>query len=112
MSLFTSADFPRDYAGAEYLRVGTHAGGVNTYYAGLAQVYQANFPPGSQPLQWAGFYGVDARLALMIAEKEGLAGAQGAYSYLWPYIAVNVQDFGLPDLSLRPGWAVANPGEN
>jgi hypothetical protein len=107
LSLFTSADFPRACAGAGYLAVGEKTPAGPRYYGSLAEVFKKNFPPGARPPQWAGFYGVDARLALMIAVKNGWLGARAAYDYLSPQLGAAVLDQGLPDLDLRPGWAIA-----
>ena len=50
---------------------------------------------------FAGFYGPEARLNLMIGIESGWAGAQDAYDYLWPFVS--------SELALRAGWAIGAP---
>jgi hypothetical protein len=60
---------------------------------------------------FAGFYGPEARLNLMTAREAGWAGAQEAYDYLWPFVAVdnfwgNDPAHPISDLAERAGWAI------
>jgi hypothetical protein len=64
-----------------------------------------------EPAPFAGYYGVDARLMLLIARRLRWSGARSAYDYLWPRIARDPHTEGIPDLALRAGWALAGPGE-
>src|SRR4030095_14090583 len=70
---------------------------------------QTNNPNLNRP--FAGFYGPEARLNLMIGIESGWNGAQDAYDYLWPFIGVNifwdsVTTGRVPDLAERAGWAI------
>lgn len=109
LKLFTSPDYPRKYASPYSLIIGTkQADGTTRYFTTLKEVFQATYkdPPGP-PRPFAGYFGVDSRLALMIAHEQGMKGAKEAYDYLYPKIAVAIQDRNLPDLALRPGWGIA-----
>jgi hypothetical protein len=108
LRLFTSRDYPREYAAPYALVVGKKLpNGETQYFTSLKEVFQATFGnPPDKPAPFPGYYGVDARLALMIACEQGMEGAQAAYTYLHPKIAVQIKQDGLPDLALRPGWAL------
>ena len=59
---------------------------------------------------FAGFYGPEARLNLMIGIEKNWGGAQGAYDYLYPFIGVNNfwgdATHSISDLAERAGWAL------
>jgi hypothetical protein len=65
---------------------------------------------------YAGYYGPEARVLLMMGIKDGRAGAQDAYDYLFPFIGVEnsfcANSYGgtdspdRPDLACRGGWAM------
>ena len=59
---------------------------------------------------FAGYYGPEARINLMIGIQAGWTGAQGAYDYLWPFIGVTnfwgTPGSPVPDLAERAGWAL------
>lgn len=109
LALFThSRDFPREYSGAGVIAVGEKsAPGTIQYYGSFRELFRKNFAPGSRPTPLAGYYGVDARLMLMIALANGWPGAREAYEYLDPKIAVDAHWNGLSDLAHRAGWALA-----
>ena len=115
LGLFThEPDYRRSFAGAGVIAYGTRdSTGKITYYATWRDLFVGNFgsSPSGTGTSFAGYYGVDARLALMVSVREGFPGAQGAYDYLWPFIAVTTYTNGVPDLANRAGWAIARPGE-
>ena len=101
LGLFTAgADFPRIYAAPYFLTIGVHEGdGRIGYLRSLKEVFAATFgTPPTPPMQYAGYYGVDARLMLLIAVREGWPGAREALDYLEPHLS---------DLPRRAGWAIA-----
>ena len=53
-----------------------------------------------------GYYGVDARLMLIIGIENNWPGAQQAYDYLRTPIAVTNFVSAVPDLAFRAGWAL------
>jgi hypothetical protein len=113
--LFTSKDFPREYACPYTLVVGTQEGeGKVRYFDTLRQVFDATYgkPPG-KPTSVAGYYGPDARLMLMIARKKRWPGADDAYKYLfnWGAGAKDPSETLKGDLQTRSGWAIAYDGE-
>jgi hypothetical protein len=64
-------------------------------------VYQNNGLAGTRATPFPGYYGVDARLMLMIGMREGWPGTREAYDYVHPQITA--------DLAKRAGWAIAPP---
>lgn len=88
LRLFTSdPDYPREYAAPYWIVVGTiEEGNVWTYFETMAEIWAASFVnPDTTvipPDPFAGFYGIDARLSLLLAIAKGWAGAQDAYDYL------------------------------
>lgn len=116
LRLFTDPGYPRERAAPYYLVVGrVNADGGPSYFTSFAEVAdatdQAVRERGEEHVPFAGWYGVDARLMLLIARRDGMAGADEAYAYLWPRIAQDPHIEGIPDLALRAGWAIAGPGE-
>jgi hypothetical protein len=101
LTLFTSKDYDRNYAGPYTLFVGTKRdGGTIDWFNSLKVVFQETYTKtGSKATPFAGYYGVDARLMLLIARREGLPGATEAYEFLYPQITA--------DLARRSGWAIA-----
>ena len=107
LSLFTAgSNYLKSNGAPAQLAIGT----TTTQYATLADVYSA-----TQALQNAGYmlfvpfqgyYGVDARLALMIAVKGGASGASDAYAYLDPIVTQQVYTNGVSDAGNRAGWAL------
>ena len=59
-----------------------------------------------QQRPFAGYYGPEARINLMMGVESGWTGAQSAYDYLWPSIGVVPTWGSLSDLAQRAGWAV------
>lgn len=103
LSLFTAgADFPREYAAPYLLAVGNRdLAGKITYCQSLKECFDLTnkLPTGlRKPTPFAGYYGPDARLALLIGVENGWPGAKEALDWLTPQI--------LADLNKRPGWAI------
>ena len=110
LRLFTSdPDFKREFAAPYVLAIGERdAAGKVKYYESMAELFQKNFPnPKDKGVDFAGYYGVDARLMLLIGIENGWEGAQDAYDWLWPKLAVEPNVDGVPDLARRAGWASA-----
>lgn len=103
LSLFTSdPDWPRSKGAPYTITVGTLSGSTVTYFRTIGEMWRAT----NDNTQFAGYYGPEARINLMMGIERGWAGAQGAYDYLWPYIAVTPFWNGQPDLAHRAGWAI------
>jgi hypothetical protein len=112
LGLFTSEpEYPRAEAAPYIVGVGAASGSTFTYYTTMAQIWSATR---SQTRPFAGYYGPEARLNLMIGVEAGWPSAQSAYEYLWPFLGVNPTWGTLPDLAQRAGWAIdfagASPG--
>lgn len=93
----------RDGAAPYLVPVGdqTPAGSqITEFYTDPSQLYAG-------PCQFQGYYGVDARLMLLVGLENGWDGAQDAYNYLNPQLAEELYVYGVPDLALRAGWAIA-----
>jgi len=109
LRLFTSdPDYPRAGAAPYVLGVGTPNRSGFDYYKTMAEIWKATK---SQTGPFAGRYGPEARLNLMMGVESGWSGAQGAYDYLWPFIgAANTYcpNGGpeIPFLACRAGWAL------
>jgi hypothetical protein len=114
LKLFTSPDFDREFATTPILRVGTKMpDGSIVYLKTLKEMaYETYGKTKDKPLAFPGYYGVDARLMLMIARREGFPGAKEAYQYLFPKIGRDPYMGGIPDLARRTGWAIAYDDEN
>lgn len=100
LTLFTSppSGYDTTYAtGSNFVGTCNSAGTNRVYYTTLEQVYNASYSVFAPP-PFAGYYGVDARLSLMIAIAQGMTGAQAAYNYLDPQIQSNYAN--------RAGWAI------
>lgn len=110
LSLFTGGtQYRREYAAPYVLAIGERdAAGKITLYNTLAELFQKNYPDKDHPpMDFAGFYGVDARLMLVIGIENGWVGAKDAHHFLWPKLALTPFAGGLSDLALRAGWAIA-----
>jgi hypothetical protein len=113
LRLFTSEpQYPKAQAAPYIVAVGTPptSGGVfyDSYatfgfFTSMGQIWAGT--AGNERV-FAGFYGPEARLNLMVGIESGWAGAQGAYDYLWPFIGVQPVWGALPDLAQRAGWAL------
>jgi hypothetical protein len=104
LKLFTSDPaYARSDAAPYLVGVGTAATGGFNFYKSMGEIWTATR---AQHRDFAGYYGPEARLNLMIGVEAGWAGAQGAYDYLWPFIAVEPFWSGVPDLGQRAGWAL------
>jgi hypothetical protein len=90
----------RGYAGMGTIRTGKLGrGGAIQHYRTLQQLGEANgWKPGGMGVPLAGYHGVNARLALMIARRNKVPGAEEAYQYLHSQIKA--------DLASRAGWAI------
>ncbi len=110
LSLFTGGkDYPRQFGAPYVLAVGEKdAAGQVKLYATMRELYDNNFAgTGQKGTEFAGYYGADARLMLMIGMENNWPGAKQAYDYLWPKLAIQPHVDGQTDLALRPGWAIA-----
>ncbi len=83
--------------------VGTPSAGGFLFHRTMTEIWNATQ---SQTRPFAGNHGPEARLNLMIGIDNGWAGAQDAYDYLWPFIAVQPAFGSVPDLGQRAGWAL------
>jgi hypothetical protein len=70
-----------------------------TFFTSMSQVWAGT---SGQERPFAGYYGPEARLNLMMGVESGWSGAQDAYNYLWPFIGGGTN----PDLGQRAGWAL------
>jgi hypothetical protein len=112
--LFVSDEYPRDYACPYTLVVGVYEGpGKVKYFESLAEMFKATYgTPPDKPTSIVGFYGVDARLILMIARKNHWKGADDAYKWLTEWVnPKDRSDAMSADLKKRSGWAIAFEGE-
>ena len=107
VGLFTAGDdFPREYAANSTYAVGmltdpAQLSGPVKFFTTLREVFEQNGLAGTKPTAWSGYYGVDARLMLMIGMREGWPGARDGYEYVHGQITA--------DLARRAGWAIAAP---
>ncbi len=107
--LFTSEpDYPRTGAAPYVLGVGKPGSRGFDYYKTLPEIWNLT-KPYARP--FAGRYGPEARLNLMIAVENDWAGARDAYDYLWPFIGAAREHCpsggpDIPDLACRAGWAL------
>ena len=100
-------DFPRECAAPYELKIGSQTNKGNQYFSSLSEVFTLTYgTPPRAPTQFMGYYGVDARLMLIIGVENNWPGAQQAYDYLHPLIAVNKFVSGVSDLAFRAGWAL------
>jgi hypothetical protein len=112
LKLFTDKEFPRKYCGIDWPVVGLKdASGKIRYFTSWADLCKENLPPGARVIPLPGYYGADARLALMIAVRNGWPGARDAYDYVFKQIAIPPSPQGVSDLASRAGWAIAFGGE-
>ena len=104
LRLFTSdPEYPRAQAAPVILGVGTPNPTGFGFHTTMAQIWAATV---GNERPFAGFYGPEARMTLMVGIERGWAGAQAAYDYLWPFIGVDSVSFPLSDLAQRAGWAL------
>ena len=73
------------------------------FYTTMAQIWAGTQ---GQERPFAGYYGPEARLNVMMGVESGWPGAKAAYDYLWPFIGVTPTWGSLPDLAERAGWAL------
>jgi all-beta uncharacterized protein len=110
LKFFTSEpDYPR-LEGAPYaIPYGTLNGTSVTFFTTMAQ-----FAPGAiaNHRDFAGYYGPEARLAIIEARERGGTDAQAAYDYLWPFIGTGTSycptngTTSEPFLACRAGFAL------
>jgi hypothetical protein len=112
LRLFSSdPQYPKAQGAPYIVAVGTPPAGTLyydsydsfTFFTSMAQVW-AGTAGNERP--FAGYYGPEARLNLMMGVEGGWTGAQAAYDYLWPSIGVTPVWGALPDLAQRAGWAL------
>src|SRR5262249_45720206 len=83
-----------------------------TFFDTMAQVAAATVGQATLQRDYAGFYGPEARLDLMMLIASGNASAAEPYNYLYPFIAetpvgcANTTLGSRVDLDCRPGWAL------
>lgn len=108
LNLFTSPDYPKEYAAPYTLAVGTRPPDVAPiYFTSLAQVYYETYSKiGRAPAPFKGYYGSDARLMLLIGMENNWPGAKAAYDWLNPIITQEIYLYGTSDLGYRSGWAI------
>ena len=105
LRLFTSAEWPRQNAAPYYLVTGVRPAGQDPqYYTTLAKMHEATAQywgagEGGFP-SFAGAYGIDARLSLLLAVSQNPAAAQDSINYLMSQ--PGMRDY----LNNRPGWAL------
>jgi hypothetical protein len=100
LNLFTSADWKQRNNACPYrVCIGDVSGQDARYYPGLKEAYEKTFSSNDFVRPLAGWYGVDARLMLLIALKNGWTEAAEPLRWLNARIA--------QDLRARPGWAIA-----
>ena len=118
LTLFSNdPTYPRAQAAPYIVGVGVPPAGTVRYtdystfnfYKSIDQIWAAT-QGNERP--FAGYYGPEARLNLMIGVENGWSGAQAAYDYLFPFIGTAntfCPTFGpdKPDLACRAGWAIA-----
>jgi hypothetical protein len=73
------------------------------FFQSLSQIWAGTM---GNERPFAGYYGPEARLNVMMGVEAGWTGAQAAYNYLWPFIGVTATWGALPDLAQRAGWAL------
>ena len=112
LRLFSSdPQYPKAQGAPYIVAVGTPPAGTLyydsynsfTFFTSMSQVW-AGTAGNERP--FAGYYGPEARLNLMMGVEAGWTGAQAAYDYLWPSIGVTPVWGALPDLAQRAGWAL------
>jgi hypothetical protein len=104
LKLFTSEpEYPRAQAAPYVVGVGVASGSSFAFHTTMAQIWSAT---SNQTRPFAGYYGPEARLLLIMGVESGWAGAQSAYDYLWPFLGVTQFWGSLPDLAQRAGWAI------
>jgi hypothetical protein len=128
LKLFTSATFPRSWAGSYLFAVGRHSttpvtgDDRITYFTDLSQVFTATSAPmcgeptpapcNERPFE--GYYGPEVRLMLMIAR--GFGGTTGGSAQQQYDFIMSHQQGGsgtmMQDLNRRSGWAIAIGGVN
>jgi hypothetical protein len=115
LRLFTSEpQYPRAQGAPYIIAVGTPPATGGVYYdsyatfgffTSMTQIWTGTNSP-DNIRDFAGYYGPEARLNLMMGIESGWVGSQAAYDYLWPFIGVQPVWGALPDLAQRAGWAL------
>ena len=117
LALFSSdPSYPRAQGAPYIVGVGAPPSGTVRYtdynrfafFTSMSQIWSAT-QGNERP--FAGYYGPEARINLMIGVENGWSGAQAAYDYLWPFIGSTNTFCGTfgpdkPDLACRAGWAL------
>src|SRR3954468_5159265 len=115
LKLFNSEpDYPRAQGAPYIVAVGvpgaTRTLSNFTFFATMAQIWGGTQ---GQERAFAGYYGPEARMSLLVGIQNEWPGAQAAYDYLWPFIGTTstfCPDGGpnMPDLACRAGWALGS----
>jgi hypothetical protein len=95
--------YPRSAAAPNVVGVGTPTASGFIFHQTMGDIWTATQ---GQTRPFTGYYGPEARLNLMIGVESGWSGAQDAYDYLWPFLAVQPAWGSVPDLGERAGWAL------
>ena len=120
LRLFTSEpEYPRSWAAPSLVAIATVPNPYSwegaTIFTTFAELAAATvFAPDSDNRyrDFAGYYGPEARINLMMGVEAGWPGAQEAYDYLWPFIGIDntycahTTNSDRPDLACRAGWAL------
>jgi hypothetical protein len=107
LKLFTSEreGYPRSYAGAYVLAVGTRSGRNVSYFNTIGEVFKITDKYGNFRA-FQGYYGPEARLMLQIALRNGWSGAADSLQYLMSSTSAEGVTT-IADLNKRSGWAIA-----
>jgi hypothetical protein len=96
LRLFTSdPQYQRSCGAPRLVSVGTSSGSGVALYRTMSEIWNATQ---TNCVPFAGWYGPEARLNIMVGLEAGWPGAQDAYTYLMPFIN--------SDLAQRAGWAL------
>jgi hypothetical protein len=110
LRFFTSEpEYPRSEGAPYAIPYGAVRDGSVTFFSRMAEFRRG---AESNHRDFAGYYGPEARLAIMEARDRGVAGAQAAYDYLWSFIGTGESycatsaTTNLPYLACRAGFAL------
>jgi hypothetical protein len=110
LRFFTSEpEYPRSEGAPYAIPYGAVRDGGVTFFSRMAEFRRGAV---ANHRDFAGYYGPEARLAIMEARERGGAGAQAAYDYLWSFIGTGEsycatsETTNLPYLACRAGFAL------
>jgi len=108
LKLFNSEpDYPRAQGAPYIVAVGVPDASRTvsgfTFFPTMAQIWAGTK---GQERPFAGYYGPEARMSLLVGIQNGWPGAQSAYDYLWPFIGTTstfcAAGANMPDLAVAP----------